>query len=517
MATAWALPFVAIATLAANHLGAAQGSAESSPSQGGEISAPTEVVEVLRSGLTPWPDGRHHANLMSLRMLADPSLAPLFEALRQSRDWTTRVDAVLGLAELSADRSIDASHVAALPDINDRVAAINSAVGLDLVSPRVAAELLSLPDVPAIERLVLLALARDAIDPATDTSWVNEFAGNESLSLDGMASLTQVGAGNTTAWRAFVDRIAPLSPEQREAVASELSQAAVAYKIPEVGPLLGTLPREAGLSVSGERTIVAARLALKDPGALEHWRSLMQRSTSRRDQLRTALALLAEGPDAGALAPGDPFPAGDSLMDALREAVLVRPDRAARVAWVEALVQLGNVPCTQAALVMAERLPPGEATPIWLAVISASQGEHSTPALANLALVSAAEIAKVEPSALVALCQERPGVFTESCLFALLRAGTPEAADAASTLRGSLGRKADALVLLALAAANRPLTAADDQALIRAASGGADLDAVLQVQAAWLVAKRAGALEAVISSISSSAPPAPATDPAPAP
>ncbi|MDA0802513.1 MAG: hypothetical protein O2819_01980 [Planctomycetota bacterium] len=460
-----------------------------------------ELVEVLRLGLTPWPDGRHHANLMSLRMLADPSLEPLYRALLESRDWTTRVDAVLGLAEVSESRSLDPTLIAALPDAIGRSAAITSAIGLELITPEVARALLASAELNSMESMVLTSLSREEGASVADTESMAKLAGSESISQDGMASLLLLGAGDAGPWRRFVNRMSQFPLADRDAMASELAQAAVAYRIPEAGPHFAALTRDCELSVTGERLITAARLALKDPGAEEGWRILMRRSTTRREQIKTALILLAEGDTRGSLSPTEPFPGGDELLDALHQALLRHEASASRMEALSALVALGHVGSAQAIAVAADRFPVDEATEIWGAMIEASLGVRSSPAMASVGLMAAAELAKVRPDLLAKHAQGAGIRFQESVLFALLRAGTAEAAAAAVPLRAGGGRKVEALALLAMAAQELPLTPEDEKVLARAATGGAELDPVLQVQAAWLVAKRRGLLELAITKI----------------
>lgn len=487
-----------------------------SPGQG-DAAAPDQldaVVDVLVSSLRPDPDGRHHANLMSLRMLADPSLVPLFEALRESPDWTTRVDAILGLAEAGGTRSIRPEHVTALATERDRGAVVLSAIGLDLIDTRSARELLSAEGIPPLEHLILLAMAREPGMPVADPEFLRSRTGNASLSEDGMASLLLMASGDTSAWLAFSQRLSPLPVEQREAVATEVARSLVAYRLPECAPALARLAWELELPLASERTVVATLLALDDPGAMDAWRHLMRRSVERRDRVRNALTLIAEGPDEGALREDDAFGADDELMAALRESMLRRDTVEERVSHVAALVRLGHVPSAQAAAILADRLSGPTAMPIWKAILEAALGERSSAALRGVASQAATAMARHDPEALVDLAIGTPESFRLACLMALLRADTAQAAQATQPLRAGLGRKGEALAVLALANQGGELAPEDRATLTRAALGGADLDPVLQVQAAWIAAMRAGRTDRVIQALGAAQESLPTTPPA---
>lgn len=460
-----------------------------------------DVVEVLRLGLSPATDGHHHANLMSLRALGDPTLTPLFLSLVQSSDWASRIDGVLGAAEANTPPAVDPFLLAALPSNDDRIQALQSALGLGLVTPAVAAECLKWEGVPDLDRLVLMAVAQQADSKSIDSAFVKGKLGDENSAVDALAAVLMFVQGDASGWAKFTARLETLEKPARQQLIAETAQAAVAYKLPLIAPRLMPLSLSLGVDPPTERIVSAALFALKDPKALDTWKAMIARHSARRDRLKDALVLLAEGPLAGSEGVSSLLGAEDDLLVAMGQALEKRDTELERAQFVAALMTTGHVQSTEAAIVMANRMTASDSEVIWRTMLESGRAPSVAPALRSAAVSAAIMLARANPAIVSAMAAGSDDRFQESCAFALLRAGSKDAAEAAAAMRGSLSRRADALALMAMASAELPMSEIDMTSLVRAAAGGADLDAVLQVQAAWIVARRQGRIDEVLAAL----------------
>jgi hypothetical protein len=482
-----------------------------------ERTAPYDAAVLhLRKAIEPVGSGQHHALLISLRSLRDPQLRGLFESLTNSSDFTSRVDGILGLGELSPDTGVDPVLLGRFSSREDRSAAIRSAIGLKLVMPQAAVELLKIPDLTGIDRAALageLFRLGHPIDP----EMVKDSLNDPSDEVAGLGAMLMLQAGDRAPWARFVERLLGRDEAIRNAVAAELGKAALAYQLKAaVPPLLALVSRD-GFRIPTRMVVNAAALTLDRDAGIAAWRDIIANDRSQPTLVRAGLQMLAhEGPvpePVIALLRND-----DELVEDIVTAIVAcagtDPDAAA--SSLEALVRSGNRQAIEWAMRRASALPAPAASRVLASVFSAGVAPSAPTALRAMALDAAGRLAKADPAAVVALLREHASAsgVQELLLLGMLSAVadhplneqdplmSAQAASAASLVQGASSRRAESLALLLRARTSQDALGADTlRALGTVAAGGGDLDPTLQVQAAWLFVRHSGRGEQALAQL----------------
>lgn len=482
-----------------------------------ERTAPYDAaVSHMRKAIEPVGSGQHHALLISLRSLRDPQLRGLFESLTSSSDFTSRVDGILGLAELSPEAGVDPVLLSRFGSREDRSAAIRSAIGLKLVSTQAATELLKIDDLTGLDRAALageLFRLGTPIDPALLKDALND----PSDEVAGLGAMLMLQAGDRGAWSRFVDRLMARDEGVRNAVVGELGKAALAYQLKAAMPALLALVSRDGFRVPTRMVINGAALSLDREAGIAAWREIIASDRSQPTLVRAGLQMLAHE---GTV----PEPVivmlrnDDELVEDIVSAIIAcsGTDADAAAVSLDRLVASGNRQAVEWAMRRASTLPPAAASRVLTSVFRAGTGADATPALRAMALDAAGRLAKADPSAVVMLLRENAGSGGVQELLLLgmvsavsdqpLNAQDPalveQAAAAAAVVQGASTRRAESLALLLLArTAQGPLDAETLRALGTVAAGGGDLDPTLQVQAAWLFVRHSGRGEQALAQL----------------
>lgn len=482
-----------------------------------ERTSPYDAAVIhLRKAIEPVGSGQHHALLISLRSLRDPQLRGLFESLTHSSDFTSRVDGILGLAELSPDSGVDPLLIGRFSAREDRSAAIRSAIGLKLVTPQAALELLRLPDLTGIDRAALageLFRLGQPIDP----DMVKDALNDPSDEVAGLGAMLMLQAGDRSAWARFVERLLGRDEAIRNAVAAELGKAALAYQLKAaVPPLLALVSRE-GFRIPTRMVVNAAALTLDRDAGIAAWRDIIANDRSQPTLVRAGLQMLAhEGPvpePVIALLRND-----DELVEDIVTAIVAcagtDPDAAA--SSLEALVRSGNRQAIEWAMRRASTLPAPASSRVLVSVFRAGTAQNAGAPMRAMALDAAGRLAKADPAAAIDLLREHAsssGV-QELLLLGMLSAVadrpiteqvpqmSEHAAAAAAIVQGTSSRRAESLALLLRARTVNDALGADTlRALGTVAAGGGDLDSTLQVQAAWLFVRHSGRGEQALAQL----------------
>lgn len=482
-----------------------------------ERTAPYDAaVSHMRKAIEPVGSGQHHALLISLRSLRDPQLRGLFESLTNSSDFTSRVDGILGLAELSPDTGIDPVLLSRFSSREDRSAAIRSAIGLKLVTANAAKELLKIEDLTGLDRA---ALAGELFRLGTpiDPELLKESLSDPSDEVAGLGAMLMLQAGDRSAWSRYVDRLMARDESVRNAVVGELGKAALAYQLKAAVPALLALVSRDGFRIPTRMVINGAALSLDREAGIAAWREIIASDRSQPTLVRAGLQMLAhEGPV--------PEPVivllrnDDELVEDIISAIVAcsGTDADAAAASLERLVNSGNRQAVEWAMRRASTLPPAAAARVLTSVFRAGTGPSATAPLRAMALDAAGRLAKADPSAVVALLREHASssgvqellllgmisAVSDQALNAQDPALAGQAAAAAAAVQGTSSRRAESLALLLVArTAQGQLDAETLRALGTVAAGGGDLDPTLQVQAAWLFVRHSGRGEQALAQL----------------
>jgi hypothetical protein len=464
------------------------------------------AISTLKRCSLPTPRGDHHTLIVALRALEDPALEPFYEALLKSSDWRSRIDGILGLAELSKERDVNIELVLALPNAEDRSTAIRAAIGFELLKPKNLRALLDEPNVPSVDALVICGELHRQGQPFPANA-VRSVSADPADDIAGLASLLLMESGDDSAWKAFVERWSARSDEIRNATLQELARVALLYRLKSSVRGLGELARKPNINAATLMMVNATALGLEPKLGARMWGTFVERERSQALLLRAGLQLLAHEAacEAGL---GAKLRNGEPLVDAIADAIdaSVSRDPDAMASALEVVIDRANKTSAEWAIRRAASLPAPQATRVWKHLIDAFLGAPSNAmALSPVVLDAATRLAESNPALLEPMIRRADGErqVQEVLLLALCNASSAEGADVAERVRGQLSRRGDALALLAIARGRAELTPQIRGELGIVAAGGGDLDQSLLAQAAWLFVKSSGRQAAALEQMGS--------------
>lgn len=461
-------------------------------------------VATLRRCVIPSEKREHHALIVSLRALKDPALKPFFEALTRSSDWSSRVDGILGLAELSPTRDIDASLVERLASTEDRSTAIRNAVGFRLLSPGTIRRLLAVPDLAALDRVVLNAELHRLGEPV-DAAALRAAANDPTEEVAALASALLLASDGAEAWDAFEARLAQRTPEVRNLVLQEIARAVLLYSITGAVDRVLRLAEDASYTLPTRMMVNGTALALAPRAGQEAWKRLAQSERSQSALVRSGIQLMSQTVpiDPGL---GSAIRNGEPLVEAIADAIEANAsgDPEALATALTVVIDRANRQSAEWAVQRAAALPAPHAARVWRHLLERflSAPENSL-ALGAVVLDAARRLAASDPASmeqLFTLAKNEPQV-QEIFVLALCDAATPEAATVARRVRGTFTRRGEALAVLAIARGESKLDDATLKELGIIGAGGGDLDPTLLVQAAWLFARHSARADQALAQV----------------
>lgn len=452
----------------------------------------------MRSAIEARADGRHHTVLLGLRQLKDSRLLPLYECLLGADHWSIRVDGILGIAELSAAKTVDTALIEALPERTDRDNAVQAALAIKLIGSKEALTLAGWEELDDRARAVLCAeaISQGAVPDRAILDRLCRSKTPETAAI-GEALLLAIGIENAGGVDAALDAIAALSPRSRASTLAELSGTIARFKLKGSGAFLTEALALSDLSAESRARLIVATLIVDPARGLDAWRSLVSRERTQLALVRAAHLLLASGTRASAedwalLRNRDPLlegiaDAGEQLslgaFDQFYTRLLGTGHRSTLAAASEGAALLGTD--AERALGVAALALLVNQSPL-----ASSLGDGLLRAIARLAEFSPDSFRE-------ALAQAQANVpLKDLFLFALAEAGTMEAATVAMAARAGASAKGDALIRILAARFAGAVSEGDLLALSKVA--GASEPAVA-AQAAWLWLRASGREQECIS------------------
>ncbi|MBL0926659.1 MAG: hypothetical protein IBJ11_03270 [Phycisphaerales bacterium] len=461
--------------------------------------APTadQLERELRRAIAVRGDGRHNEALAALRQLRDPRLEPLFAQLATSPTVALRRQGILGLAELSKERSINLMMVADVRDPLQRVALVADALNADLIADDQLERILALPDLDAsLEVLIRARMAAkgrgadparlDALEAIRDRPAVGVLAG---------LSAAQAGkpAGADRAWK----RLGELKADERAAVTEIVVQGITREKLTKSGPFLAKLIPTLKDDRAAEARAVAALIRIDPAAGAKAWNEAFARADGVAARIRLALVAVDDVRSitpaiAGRLAK-DKEPLIADLGRAAAEIAGKKDPTANLLAVVDHRQELA----TAWALGTAPDLPKAHATAFLMKLVERAESRPDRrSAVPRTVFEAALRLARIDPRSLEGpLARARSASDLSMCealLDALLAADARAPLWEVSTEPGWPGPSARALAVLLEARSGAAWFAApgkfpDRAATLRnAALGWGGLPPVYRTQASWL-------------------------------
>ncbi len=461
------------------------------------------AVLTLRRCITPSQTGEQHALIVSLRTLNDQSLRPFFQSLTNSSNWSSRVDGILGLAELSTQRDIDLALLKQL-SAEDQSTVIRNAVGFRLIRPETIREILEIQELPILDLVVLNAELHRQGEKFSKKR-LDDAVKDPSDEIAGLAAALMLETGNDEAWKTFAAQLATRSPEIRNVAIQELSKAIQLYCIRAAVAPVVKIVQDPSYTPPTKMIANGTALALNPAIGQVEWRKYTSQERSQSALVRAGLQLMSQekGVEAGM---GSSLRNGEPLVEAIADAIEANAsgDPNALASALEVVIDRANRSSAEWAIKRAAFLPPALASQVWKhLIVWFLTAPPNTNALSGVILDCASRLALSDTGAIENLIQlsESERQLQEILILALCNAATPEAAAVAERVRGSLSRRGDALAILAIARGKPTL----DPNLLRelgiVAAGGGDLDPTLLVQAAWLFARHSGKADQALTQI----------------
>lgn len=484
--------------------------------QYGPVDPADSTLRALREGIASNNDGVQHAAMVALRQLRDPSLRPFLERMTRSDDWSLRVDAVLGLAELDPAKRIDLALVEALPGESDRESALSAAITLEMLDvPRIET-LLGWDDLPPLARALLMGEMR-RLGGRPDEALLEKLAQSKSPEVAGIAAaiLADLGApGAKAACENAAATLAALPPKARSTAIAQIVEVASVDRLANAAPFAASLAMLPDIAPDARMRILGSLLVLSPEHAYPLFAAAVERERTQLALMRHAAVLLASGARAPA-AEWARVRNGDPLLEGIADAgvLLAQGDD---LAAYRKLASLKHRITLVAALEGARRLGPSaeQALGIELLELLRADPRELGPML-DPVLRGLARLATIAPgemrTALEASLADGEGSreIQEAILLTLHGASSAEATEVASIARGRATRLGEALVCLARAQMNQELAAEDIDMLATVAGGGTGVDPGLRTQAAWHWTRYAKRTEAVIDALCEASLPSP--------
>lgn len=463
------------------------------------------AMRQLRDATRPQRSGSHLPNLAALRNLKDPALRPFFYQLAQHPEWAVQVHAVLGLAELGSDDSIDPWLVQQVSS-QARGTLVAEALDTDLIGTEQMLQLLAWPLLEPRPKLMLVAdLVTSGIE--VEQAILKELAVASELDVALFASLM---LGGEQVLEEATTRLSHSSGRERHLAMTNTLRLIRIYRPPAAAAWLDGLLDANPLSLTSDDRYwtLLALLNMDAELGMAAWRREVPSVPSRQTQVRYALLLMEAGLPTDAVARARlAIDSGDTLLDAMMRAgeaaALETPDCPRLVV---ALVETGHAASAEWAFRLLKRMDKALAIELlsMLAVLpDPGEGGIVHPRRQQVAIRAAEMLYEQDAKAALALlaAADDDSPQQEVLLLALLQAGSDDASLAAAGLRRIGVGHADAMTLLLAARGTTSLPTADRRALGIIAAGGGRVQQPLQTQAAWLYLKRMGLTERALAAV----------------
>ena len=449
--------------------------------------------------------GQHLLNLASLRSLNDKDLRPFFSQFTQHPDWTVQVHAVLGLAELSEEQTVDPWLVQQIaPTAREHL--IAQALDDGLLKQEQMETLLKWESLEATPRLLLLSDLR-RLGNELDSEMIDGLSRSTDLSVAMFAALLG-GKGDTIDNKTQSLRRA--TRRDRDNALQRTLLLIRQYKFTEATPWLVSLLDDGSVVLTDTQRYwtLFTLLSVNNEIGIEIWNREFSFEPNRKDQVRYFLLLLE---------------AGIYPTESVRERLLIELDdpllgnmfisgkingnkesiTPETITSLSDLVTQGHRATTDWAFRIAlESLTSDQAMQFYKSLAIVPDGAN--PRRKEAAIRSFTELIRVAPSEAWTILRSTKDDSRqqELLLLAMLQVADEEAVEEATKLRRIGVNRADVLALLLMARSSTPLEKKDQEYLGIIAVGGGHVSPALETQAAWLYLKRMGLADKALAAVS---------------
>ena len=449
--------------------------------------------------------GQHLLNLASLRSLNDTDLRPFFSQFTQHPDWTVQVHAVLGLAELSEEQTVDPWLVQQIaPTAREHL--IAQALDDGLMKQEQMETLLKWESLEATPRLLLLSDLR-RLGNEIDSEMINGLSRSTDLSVSMFAALL---GGNDDTIDNTTQSLRRATRRDRDNALQRTLLLIRQYNFTEATPWLVSLLDDGSVVLNDTQRYWAlfTLLSVNNEIGIEIWNREFSFEPNRKDQVRYFLLLLEAG-----IYPTESvqerllIELDDPLLGNMFTSGKINGDKESispdTISSLSDLVTQGHRATTDWAFRIAlERLSNDQAVQFYKSLAIIPDGAN--PRRKEAAIRSFTELIRVAPSEAWTILRatKDDSQQQELLLLAMLQVADEEVVEEATKLRRIGVNRADVLALLLMARSSTPLEKKDQEYLGIIAAGGGHVSPALETQAAWLYLKRMGLADKALAAVS---------------
>ncbi len=480
------------------------------------------TVWLLKRATKPRSDGSHLRLLRALRQMKDTSLHPFFSSLSLHDNPPIRINAILGLAEISENGHINPWKISQLERVEYRRGAFAEAVSQKLIGVDELREILTWSDLDDATKSVILFLLVSDNEQVDHDMLHHLMTEGDSPVVQARSALALMQLGIQERTEEALAGLERLPISVRDDTIANLLHSIRNHDLNQTEPWVSSLlVTDESLPAALQFEVVYTLLHLNPAIGFPQWSHVYDSSTSIAHQIRYALMLISEAPNLPANAfeqikssslsamvqlalAGEAITAGSPGTEECL--ALIREHHALSSAWVldytlNTLPE-GNVTASSAILaaliddtlqdgpVMNERLD--------LAVIAAENLIHINPERLHLSLNEAR--------------RKQRRLTEEAILTGILRSDDPLGIDFVSNVdRWSSTRAGSLAIMIAANVSDPGSLSSDDLYRLSLVFGGAGrVSTGMQIQAAWWYLKhteqQGQALAAVLGDLAESSP-----------
>lgn len=251
------------------------------------------AIYLLNGAVRPSRDGQQINQLLALRQMADPGLAPLFSRLVQSPDPVLKIHGILGLAECDPERKLDLVRIAALDDPALQAQALSAAMDSKLLTDDQAKLLVEWPGLDLSVR-VLVATVLVGKGHPVKAELLDEAIKSDNLARSSLAWLLKLHLGDAAAMQQL-EQVHRSSDPTRDRVRQMLLRTALQYNYKAIAPWAMQMATEPGINSRDGLLALKTAMRFGLPEAQEVWKQQFTSTGDAAQQTRLALVALREG------------------------------------------------------------------------------------------------------------------------------------------------------------------------------------------------------------------------------
>lgn len=473
-----------------------------------QVDRTNAALRQLHNATSNQRSGQHLLNLSALRSLRDTDLRPFFSQFTQHPEWTVQVHAVLGLAELSEEQSIDPWLVQQIaPTAREYV--IAQALDDGLIKKEQMQALLKWPPLEDAPKLLLLtdlhALSGD--EGEVDAKMINDLAKSTDLAIAMFAALLSENQENINRTTKYLRRA---TSSNRDSALIRTTQLIRQYNFESASPWLISLLEDGSVALTPKQRYwtLYTLLTVDSKSGLEIWNREIDVEPNRMDQVRYLMIVLEAGiTPTIAMRERLRIDLSDQLLGNLFMAGLLNglKDKATDedISSLTSLAQQGHRTSTDWAFRIAKEVLTEEQALPFYETLSTIE-ERASERRKEVAIRAFTQLIEIAPTSAWAILENTKddSEQQELLLLAMLPLADDDAIAQATKLRRIGVNKADVLTLLLIARSSSPLQKKDQEYLGIIAAGGGHLGPALETQAAWLYLKRMGLADKALAAVS---------------